>query len=175
MKGNVIGIDPGKHGGIVVIDDDNKIIYAKDFSSSHEIIAERLIYVSKYSLNIFLESAISMKTNIKITNQLFFINGYITGFAESLLFEVIHCNPCHWKKVMKVTSDKQTSINLALSLFPNFEEVMYAHGSYKDGIAEAALIAYYGKNLNHIFPETEQKPKKHRSKQKQIIIDLDKI
>lgn len=169
---SVIGIDPGKKGGIAVIDSNRKILYVNDFSSDREIIRMRLSDVLKYSNVLFLEKCISVGTNNKITNDLFFINGYITGVAEQVGIDVTRCNPMHWKKVMDVTSDKATSISLAIRLFPNCEEMMYAKGSYKDGIAEALLLAYYGMYLNRFYPETEQIRKKHRNKDKQRMLDI---
>lgn len=170
MKKAVIGIDPGKKGGICLVTEDNAVLYINDFSSDHEIIRNRISEILKcYPFveikTVFLEAPISMMTNRKINDSLFFINGYITGVCETMGLEVIRTNPMHWKKVMGVTSDKSTSIRKSKELFPNIaEEISYARGSYQDGLAEALLIAYYGLHLNKYYPETSQLKKKSKSK-----------
>jgi hypothetical protein len=46
-----------------------------------------------------------------------------------------------WKRRMGLSSDKQASLLLAHKVFPNAKQLIGKH----DGIAEAALLAYYGK------------------------------
>ena len=158
----IVGIDPGKRGGICAIDENNRILLLKDISSDYELILYRFSQINDeigYDKidSIFLESAISVQTNRTINNQLFFMNGFITGVAYALGINVVLTQPGHWKKVIGVTSDKSTSIEKAIHLFPSaIEEITFAHGSYKDGISEALLIAYYGMHLNKFYPEGSQ-------------------
>jgi len=177
MRG-IIGIDPGKKGGISLVTEDNAVLYINDFSNDHELIRNRLLDIIKMFPfveieSVFLEAPISVGTNRTINNYLFFINGFITGVAESIGLKVIRTNPMHWKKVMGVTSDKSTSIQKSLELFPTVaDEVNYAHGSYKDGLAESLLIAYYGLHLNKFYPETSQIKKRTKDKFKQKEIEI---
>jgi len=158
----VIGVDPGSYGGICVIDDNNKIVYANKLSNDHDDIIEKIKVVSSMSKTLFLESPISVNTNKTICNKLFFLNGFITGVSVSFGIDVTHCHPSHWKKYMKLSANKDLSIKKAIEIFGNFKEMAYSIGSTKDGIAEAALIAYYGKNINTFYPDSNKliKPKK---------------
>ena len=53
--------------------------------------------------------------------------------------------PQTWKKVMKVTSDKSSSIELAEQLFGcNLKDYLPKRVRKKDDIAEALLLAFYG-------------------------------
>jgi len=172
----VVGIDPGSKGGFAVINKEtHKVKYIKEFSNDKEIIIKFLKEAREFADIVYLEKAISVSTNRTICNNLFFINGFITGVAECLGYEVLRFHPSHWKNIMKTCSDKEVSINLAIKLFPEAkEEIEYAHGSYKDGLGEALLIAYYGIVYSMYYPETDQikKDKPKVKKTKQCVIPL---
>ena len=80
-----------------------------------------------------------------------FIFGNSLGIHQgqvSYLNPVAFYNPTpqEWKKVMKVTSDKSTSISMAEDLFEvNLEQYRKDHKIEKaDDLAEALLLAFYG-------------------------------
>lgn len=178
----VIGIDPGAKGAICLVNENNKVLYLNDMSNNLELISLRLNDIIECidkniidikNVSVFLESAISANTNRKINNHLFFMNGFITGISFSHNLEIIHTHPSHWKKIMGVSSDKDTSIRKAVELFPDVKDkIIYAHGSYKDGLSESLLIAYYGLHLNKYYPEMSQIQKKQNKRVNQEEIEI---
>lgn len=174
----IIGIDPGAKGGIALVTDKNEVLLLKSISNDKGVIQHRVAeiimgfpYVAIQCA--FLESAISMHTNRAVNNNLFFMNGYITGVLKSFGIEVVHTMPAHWKKIMSVTSDKQTSLDKAEELFPTIKQELRAERkTYRDGLAEALLIAYYGLHLNQYYPEKSQIPAKRKKRNKQREIKL---
>lgn len=77
-----------------------------------------------------------------------FVNGNSLGIYEgqySLLNPIAFYEPTPptWKKEMKVTSDKNSSIELAEQLF-NCNLKDYLKRGKRDDIAEALLLAFYG-------------------------------
>ena len=169
IKKTAAGIDPGSHGAISVIDNERNVLMLKEFSNNYEIIISRLKEAREHTDKIYLESAISVSTNRTVCNKLFFINGFITGIAYMLGFEVIHCNPAHWKKVLQLSSDKSESISMAINLFVKAKnDIIYSHDSYKDGLAESLLIAYYGMNYNQFYPEMSQLKDNKKKKEKDM-------
>lgn len=178
MINAIIGIDPGAKGGIALVTDNNEILFLENISNDksdiHRKISDILLGFSYVAIrSAFLESAISMHTNRAVNNNLFFINGYITGILESFGIKVVHTMPAHWKKVMSVTSNKQTSLDKAEELFPTIKQELRAERkTYRDGLAEALLIAYYGLHLNQYYPEKSQIPAKRKERNKQREIKL---
>ena len=54
--------------------------------------------------------------------------------------------PAAWKKSMQVGSDKKQVCARASELFPDNTDLFYgSKGGPKDGVAEAALLALYGR------------------------------
>jgi len=170
-----IGIDPGKYGGIAILDINGKIIHldviTNELVSARNTISNALSKIGNCSdAKVFLESSISVGINAKVEGDLHFLNGFLYGCIHAInpLIEVIRSNPSHWKKVMHLSSDKQISINLAIKLYPEItKDVFFLH--HKDGVAEAILLAHYGKELNKFYPESSQL-KKIKQKVKQSTI-----
>lgn len=152
----IAAIDPGRNGGICVIDKKNTIRYLNVFSSKKEDIDKSLKEVSYLTNVLFLESAISMPTNRTTCNNLFFLNGYITGYAEGLGVQVISCSPRHWKNCMRLSRYKDESIIKAMELF-NIEKELLSYPKYsRDGLAEALLLGYYAFHYFPFYPEKDQ-------------------
>ena len=123
-----IGIDPGKNGGIAVL--------GSDYVSC-------VVYSDTELLN-----ACRMFEGMNVICYLNF--GMNFGFIQGVLkaYEIPYelVTPQKWKKEFSCTSDKNTSIEVCKRLFPNVN--LKATDRCKkdhDGIAEALLIAEYGR------------------------------
>ena len=138
-----IGIDPGKNGGIAFIGKQNySIIPYSD---------EKLLYTCKTVKNsnviCYLEQVHAMpKQGVSSTFNFGVNYGFIQGVlkAYGIPYELV--TPQKWKKEFSCTSDKNTSIEVCKRLFPNVN--LKATDRCKkdhDGIAEALLIAEYGR------------------------------
>lgn len=138
-----IGVDPGKNGGIALLDDTNEV---RVYPYSEETLIEKLKYDSKFfDVKCVLEKVNAMPGQGVVSMFNFGQNyGFIQGVlkAYNVPFELV--TPQKWKKEFSVTSDKNTSIEVAKRLFPNVnlkatERCKKDH----DGMAEALLIAEY--------------------------------
>lgn len=146
-----IGIDPGKNGGIAVIRCNQRHIVDKVYvgTFSEEGLLESLDYVKSKADNAkcVLEKVNAMPGQGVVSMFNFGQNfGFIQGVlkAYNIPFELVP--PQKWKKEFSVTSDKNTSIEVARRLFPNVslkatERCKKDH----DGMAEALLMAEYAR------------------------------
>lgn len=143
-----IGIDPGKNGGIALLSD--YVVECHTFSE--EKLIERLDTCRKFLIDgdgvkCVLEKVNAMPGQGVVSMFNFGQNfGFIQGVlkAYNIPFELVP--PQKWKKEFSVTSDKNTSIEVAKRLFPNVnlkatERCKKDH----DGIAEALLMAEYAR------------------------------
>ena len=81
----------------------------------------------------------------------------ILGILEALEVSYELVKPQTWKSYVHVTSDKKTSIIKAQKLFPNTSLLPTPRCRVPaDGLAEALLIAYYGKESSQSFGQTKK-------------------
>lgn len=159
-----VGIDPGKKGGIAVLDaehinvrqlvkmpadespeDLHNLLRAlvDDKDTGVKVVIERPIlkphFVNKQcsKCKAFIKTAV-LQQGI-MTSLISY--GIILGFllASGIPFEEIES--AKWKKAFKLDKDKSRSIKLAKQLFPS--EIQNIKSN--DGLAEALLIAEYGR------------------------------
>ena len=140
----VVGIDPGKKGGISVIQIDNP----NEIHGHHkmpEVQSELLelvrvlnrLFATTGTGKIFIEQC-TYRTNQRGIVNMLTNYGRLLGYIESvgISYEVV--SPQRWKKFFKLGSDKTDSINLANQLFGT------SFTKTQDGLAESCLIAKYG-------------------------------
>lgn len=147
-----LGIDPGKYGAIVCVDGKNVDILS--CPKDNEIV----YFLDKYKKDSFLtiEKQQSMPRD---SNQSAFTVGRGYGFYEgvitTLCIESLSVSPQKWLKVFNLDSDKLKSIIKVAYMFPDVAETYFhknRNGFYNkdiDGIAQAILIALYGKIFNN--------------------------
>ena len=139
-----IGVDPGKNGGIAIIDNDGVIAFP---FSEERLLIELDGIAQEYECICYLEHVHAMPNQGVSSTFNFGMNfGFIQGVlkAYSIPYELV--TPQKWKKEFSCTSDKNTSIEVCKRLFPNVnlkatERCRKDH----DGMAEALLIAEYGR------------------------------
>lgn len=150
-----IGIDPGKNGGIAVIQDINRYkhkvidnyVYSDDKLIELIKLYEYIHRVDNEHIFCILEYVHAMpKQGVSSTFNFGMNFGFIQGVlkAYGIPYELV--TPQKWKKEFSVTSDKNTSIEVAKRLFPNVnlkatERCKKDH----DGMAEALLMAEYAR------------------------------
>lgn len=146
-----IGIDPGKNGGIAIIDDNFKYCnYVYPFSE--ETLVDKLnAFIYDDVCFCIVEQVHAMpKQGLSSTFNFGRNYGFIQGVLKTyrIPFELV--SPQKWKKEFSCTSDKNTSIEVCKRLFPNAnlkasERCKKDH----DGMAEALLMAEYGRRHYH--------------------------
>ena len=144
-----IGIDPGKNGGIALIE----IVFGKVNTVRTAVFSETLLINLLSELQdceyckCILEKVNAMPGQGVVSMFNFGQNfGFIQGVlkAYKIPFELVP--PQKWKKEFSVTSDKNTSIEVCKRLFPNVN--LKATPRCKkdhDGMAEALLMAEYAR------------------------------
>lgn len=152
-----IGIDPGKNGGIAVINDKfPKPVNIMVYKYSDDDLVDVIDVCTKGS-SIAVHRDEEIKCVLEKVNAMpgqgvvsMFNFGQNFGFIQGVLkayeipFELVP--PQKWKKEFSVTSDKNTSIEVAKRLFPgvNLKATDRCRKDH-DGMAEALLIAEYGR------------------------------
>lgn len=145
-----IGIDPGKSGALMAINEKCAIVYACPYGREEYINA--LTHMSKYfNCHCVVEHVSAMPKQGCVSMFNFGENfGFIRGVLEALKIPYELVRPQKWKRVFSCTSDKNTSIEVAKRLFPN-AQLMRTDRCRKpdDGMAEALLMAEYARRIQN--------------------------
>ena len=139
-----IGVDPGKNGGIAIIDSDGVIAFP---FSEERLLIELDGIAQEYECICYLEHVHAMpKQGVSSTFNFGMNFGFIQGVLKAYEIPYELVTPQKWKKEFSCTSDKNTSIEVCKRLFPNVNLKATDRGKKDhDGIAEALLIAEYGR------------------------------
>ena len=139
-----IGVDPGKNGGIAIIDSDGVIAFP---FSEERLLIELDGIAQEYECICYLEHVHAMpKQGVSSTFNFGMNFGFIQGVLKAYEIPYELVTPQKWKKEFSCTSDKNTSIEVCKRLFPNVNlKATDRCRKDHDGIAEALLIAEYGR------------------------------
>ena len=143
-----IGVDPGKNGGIAKINTDTGFVKTVTFSEESLISElEGYFMFDKSPLRCVLEKVNAMPGQGVVSMFNFGQNyGFIQGVLKAYRIPYELVTPQKWKKEFSCTSDKNTSIEVCKRLFPNVNlKATDRCRKDHDGIAEALLIAEYGR------------------------------
>lgn len=154
----IIGIDPGLKGAIAFFED-GKIEAIFDMPTFEvERNKKKKSEVDVAMLVAHLNSPVTCKATAYLekvgampkqgTSSMFSFGtsyGILLGVLGALYIPVVHVTPQKWKKALNVRGGKDASRLRASELMPNAASnwPLVKH----DGRAEAALIAYYGRQL----------------------------
>ena len=143
---NYVGIDPGKHGGIVLLRSKG----LQDYMPMPPTVSEIIVGLKQFFLYpssvMVVERAQPMpKQGISSTAKYMRHFGIFEAVAACLQVRYIEVSPSQWKRDMGLTKDKNDSIRLCERLFPNIDLVLPHCRKPHDGIAEAALIAEWAR------------------------------
>ena len=139
-----IGVDPGKNGGIAIIDSDGVIAFP---FSEERLLIELDGIAQEYECICYLEHVHAMpKQGVSSTFNFGMNFGFIQGVLKAYAIPYELVTPQKWKKEFSCTSDKNTSIEVCKRLFPgvNLKATERCRKDH-DGMAEALLIAEYGR------------------------------
>lgn len=147
----VIGIDPGKKGGVAVLNSSGVLLEIYSMPKTEAGVCALIRDVSeRYKYNIFcLEKAQAMPTQ-GVTSVFTYGTEYgvLRGAILALGNTLEEVRPVKWKTAIigkKTGSDKTLSIAKAENLFPNIELIPKGCRVPQDGRAEAALIAEWAR------------------------------
>lgn len=152
----VLGIDPGLSGALASWDGQKlctvEIPTVKssgrgrevDWPALNSIWDEEFFWVE----HVFLER-VSVRPGEGVSSAFKFgvVFGGLRGMIATKLLPVTLVTPSSWKKGMGIPAAKDAAVRRASELFPSYADAFRGpRGGLKDGVAEAALIAYYGWN-----------------------------
>jgi crossover junction endodeoxyribonuclease RuvC len=149
-----IGIDPGQKGGIAGLDLANNILWAIEMpvkktpkgKIEYDIPRIAALLRASQPTHVYLEHVHSMPKQGVSSTFLFGTGfGILLGIIGTLDLSMSLIVPRTWKAKLAITADKETSRNKASELFPACESFWKL--KKHDGLAEAALLAYYGSGL----------------------------
>ena len=150
----ILGIDPGLNGGIALIDQETQLISAirtpiyqfkkggknKRFLNALEIIKQIIEYNPDH---VFIEKQQPYpKQGLSSTFMTGLGYGIYLGLIISRGISYTEVPPIKWKKELGVTADKDEARKRASELMPSASDLWKL--KCEDGVAEAALLAYYG-------------------------------
>lgn len=148
----VVGIDPGKKGGIVVLKLDGSLLSYRPMCEAYEL-AEYLR--GRSILRCYVERSQSMPSQGS-KSMFTYGTGYgkILGVLETLKVSYETIPPQRWQKVMIPQASKGTTKKEALKkakqLFPHENFILKGCRIAHDGIVDALLIAEYGRGLHGV-------------------------
>jgi crossover junction endodeoxyribonuclease RuvC len=148
----IIGIDPGLSGALAVLEGDHLIVEdmpifkAKTRGNDLNILGLVDIFeILGYGVDhAFIELVHSMpQQGVASVFKFGLVYGATKGVIAGCRIPMTEVAPNKWKPEMKLNKDKDRSRARAVELFPNFSH--YFARKKDDGRAEAALLAYYGR------------------------------
>ena len=144
---NFLGIDPGKNGGIALINTQDKDFAVIPYSNEEIIRVCRELSRSDGRVMCCLEKVGAMPKQGVVSMFNFGQNvGYIKGVLESFKIPYQEITPQRWKKEFSLSSDKAVSTAVCKKLFPTVNLLATPRSKKPhDGMAEALLMAEYAR------------------------------
>lgn len=142
-----IGVDPGKRGGFAYIDDNGQYV---TYPWDDHIFIDTMFSLSINQGIIACVEKVSSMPNQGVASMFSFGKsaGYIEGVLSALSIPYQLVVPRKWKHEFSLGNSKDDSITICQRLFP--EANLYRTPKCytpSDGMAEALLIAEYGRRL----------------------------
>ena len=146
-----IGVDPGEKGGIALIDHQG---HAIEYAPMPDTVRGIVDLISEYAqecskghdVRMIVEKAQTMPRQGIVSAFNYGKHfGIFEPLAAVLSIKYIEVRPKEWKKSMRLNSEKVNSINACERLFPGVNLILPRCRKKHDGIAEALLIAEWGR------------------------------
>lgn len=149
------GVDPGIKGAIASWDGKDLVTLpvpsvkakARGMTADWTALANNAVFLFEYVDHFYIEDVSAMpKQGVASTFKFGYVAGGIRGIIAVLNIPVTYVRASVWKPDMAVTKDKKQTCARAAELFPKHAHLFYGpKGGPLDGVAEAALIAFYGR------------------------------
>lgn len=151
MATNYIGIDPGRKGGIAVVwSEDHEVYPMPDTTAGINTLLHQLTDPAPW-ITCIIEQVQVMGKSFGAKAALSYGQHYgeIIGILTALGVKVVEVRPANWKKAMGLTKEKDDSIALCERLFPEVNLLPTPRCTKpSDGMAEALLLAEFGRRMN---------------------------
>lgn len=159
----VIGIDPGFSGGIAILTSKHltvhpmpllqkSILFPSDKRHIDLVATSTLIsHIAPHTVFAVIEE-VSAAPNQGVVSTFRFGEGYgsLLGILAANRIQTHKVRPGVWKSALSLSSNKQLSLDLATKLWPDLSPTWKLKKN--DGLAEAALLAHYGRRSFNLDP-----------------------
>lgn len=147
-----VGVDPGTHGGLAAIDENNKVLFAVPMSRDNLVHYIKKLHndiIEKNDGVIACVEKVGAMPGQGVTGMFNFGKsaGFIEGVLESFQIPYQLVPPQTWKKSFSLLhKDKKASIQMCKQLFPRVNLLPTERcRKESDGISEAILMSLYAK------------------------------
>jgi crossover junction endodeoxyribonuclease RuvC len=149
----VLGIDPGLHGALALIDTDfDDVLVVRDMPIAkttvrHELVAPWLSDIVRElePHEVYLERVHALpRQGVSSSFSFGMTYGTTRGVLAALKLPTHLVTPNEWKRALRLGADKSAARAMAANLFAR-EANLFARVK-DDGRAEAALLAYFGRH-----------------------------
>lgn len=145
-----IGVDPGINGGLATIGSGIFDVVPMPETRKQAFDWLKSVATPQYRVIAVVEKVAS-RPGQGVASMFKFGKGVgeVLGILTALRCEIIEPTPQAWKKVMLAGTDKSkdASIQICENLFPDVELVLPRCRKPHDGMAEAVLMAEYGRRI----------------------------
>lgn len=146
----IIGIDPGKKGGIGVLTDKGKFVEGHKMPDLYEISSTLAGIMYRYrddAMHVWIEEPFHRASDGRTSVFTMGVNyGILLKSVNMFSIEPEFVKPNVWKSAFKLSKNKTKSIKLCEYLFPDSKDFIHGKkGGILDGVAEGILIAEYGR------------------------------
>lgn len=151
MIGEVYGgIDPGKKGAIAWLSQDGHLT-AVEMPSTTKNVLDVIESMAQHDVTMLaLEKPIAMPgQGTKTTSTVFQAYGVLVAGLTVFNVPFIEVAPARWKRNLDLTASKDLSRERATQMFPEYAHLWKL--KRQDGVAEAALLAYWAKTQTRRF------------------------
>lgn len=146
-----VGIDPGKTGGIgwicTVSGEYGAVAMPPTTRGLVTLIDDLITHYGTINATVEEPQLMGYRVSGKVLLSFGKHYGEIVGILTAAKAQINEVRPATWKRGLNLTKDKNDSILLCERLYPNVELFPGRCTKGKDGIAEAILLAHYGKKM----------------------------
>lgn len=144
------GIDPGKKGAIAWLGLDGHLT-AVEMPSTTKDVLDVIESMAQHDITMLaLEKPIAMPgQGTKTTSTVFQAYGVLVAGLTVFNVPFIEVAPARWKRNLDLTASKDLSRERATQMFPEYAHLWKL--KRQDGVAEAALLAYWAKTQTRRF------------------------
>lgn len=145
----LLGVDPGLKGGIAFID-----TISGQYGAYPMPVTTRQKYTLLHDLKETYGNITAYCEQVQVMGRAFgakaalsYGQGYgeLIGILTALGASIHEVRPSVWKRKLNISADKESAILLCERLYPDVELVPKGCRRAQDGLAEAMLIAHYGR------------------------------
>jgi len=146
----VLGVDPGLQGALATWDGKELVVIdvpiVKARKRGNEInlpaLADLVAQLAPFDASYVERNSVRPKEGISSAQKNGLVAGTLLGCVIMCCRQIHRPTPAQWKKVMKLTKDKEYSRTKAIEEFPTYHHFFARKKDH--GRAEAALLALYG-------------------------------